>query len=720
MNMRKNNLLVLIVVIICSVPIFAQSTFVVKYSFDANVSAALTQGVGVTGTNAISGGTKLSNAGLINDGGQNVWNAQIVNNNATNFTNSFIRVDIYPPAGSVIVINDIVAKQRSSDVLNGNVYRIGCTLNGAIPVTTNTEQSTGNTPLTSTYTSGSFTPGNTVNTAQGTDFISVFLCARGSSTTTFNWFIDEIEIKGTVLNNPSPLVTINNTKLQHIDVMGGDMERSSDFIQKAANTQEVLNWFVKDIDYNYFRVRYDKKQELTEGVKNWDFYNDQVKTMKTIRQLNPTIKFLATMRSDYNGFGEDNQNNLPVFIYNYACTAEDANGDCISSTGDLSFNSVKYGIFLADYIEFMYNQGVPIDYLATAKEWQNVVTVQRSCDAYVKMKSELTNRGIPVPKLIGPASWGINSGISFVNSVNTANYKDDYFAYSTHNLGDTPELWGDFVNASKAGGKMCFDDESATAAGGRTSGVEPSDLNEILQNYKEKSYMYNAGLNGEIFFEVWSRGVNSETRSVYIKSGQNGIRMRSYYIMKDFVNSSVNKDYCKSVANFAPNVTSLAFRDDSYLSVWLINESDSDYNNLSLQIPGTTMYGDVIQHFWKDPSKKEATENIISNPISGNSSLSVTIGSKSINYFKIAINPSALSVKKNEFLDLKLFPNPVKDYVSIDGTEAYDSPFEIFNISGLKLKSGFLKTGQKIETSNFATGIYFIRLGNQTYKFVKE
>ncbi len=718
--MKKKILFVWIVFLIYSVPFFAQSQFVVQYSFDSNSSAVLTQGVGVTGSNAVSGGTKLNSAGLVVDGGQNVWNAQIVNNNATNYTNSFVRVDIYPPAGSAIVINEIIVKQRSNDVLNGNAYRIGCTLNGVTPVNTNVDQSTPNVPFSSTYTAGSFTPGNTVNTAQGNDFISVYLAAKGSNTTTFKWFIDQIEVKGMVLNNPSPLVTINNTKLQHIDVMGGDMERSSNFIQKAANTQEILNWFVKDIDYNFFRVRYDKNQEYTEGVKNWAFYSEQVKTMKSIREINPNIKFLATMRSDYNGYGEDNHNNLPVFIYNYACTGEDANGNCISSTGDLTFNSVKYGVFLADYIEFMYNQGVPIDYLATSKEWQTVVTVERSREAYVKMKTELTNRGIPIPKLIGPASWGINSGITFVNAVNTANYKDDYFAYSTHNLGETPELWGDFVNASKAGGKIAIDDESATTAGGKTSGVEPTDLTEILHNYKDKAYMYNAGINGEIFFELWSRGVSTETRSVYFQTGQNGTRMRAYYIMKDFVNSSVNKHYCKSVTNFAPNVTSLVFRDDSFLSVWLINESDNDYNNLSLQIPGTTMYGNVNQYFWKDPTKKEATENIISNPTSGSSGLNVNIGSKSINYFKIAINSSALSVQKNKILDFKLYPNPVKDYLIIDGILDLDLAFEIFNISGLKLKSGFLTTEQKIDTSNLAEGIYFIRIGNQIHKFIKE
>ena len=717
--MRFYRLLFVLLVYFTS-EITAQSPFIVTYSFDTDTSGVLTDGVGVVAINAIAGGSKLGASALVNDSGTLAWTAQVINNNATNYTNTFIRLDIYPPSGSGIFINQVVAKQRSNGINNNNLFRIGCTLNGATPVNSNTDQSTQNTLFTDVYSSETFSPGNTVNYADGANFISVFLCARDSNTTTFDWYIDNIEISGFVLNTPTPLAVVNSSKKQLIEVMGGDMERSSDFIQKANNTQEILEWFINDIDYNYFRVRYDKKQELTEGVKNWSFYNNQVITMKTIRQLNPNIKFLATMRSDYNGFKTENHNNLPVFIYNYECTAEDSNGNCISTTGDRSFDTDKYGVFLADYIEFMYNEGVPIDFIATAKEWQSVVTFQRSHDTYIKMSSELVNRGIPIPKVIGPATWDINSGINYVNNVIDNNYTDEYESFSTHDLGNTPQLWGDFVNVANNGGKIAFDDESGTAAGGRTSGVEPTDLDELLQAYHEKSLMYNAGIKGEIFFEIWSRGVNTETRSVYFTNGQNGKRMRSYYVMKDFANSAVNKHYCKSTIAFAPNVSSMVFRDDFVVSLWLINESNNAYNDVYLEIPNETMYGSIRQRFWNDPLQSEPFEASLTNSNNGSSSVLVNLSPKSINYFTIAIDPAAiLGIESKHQSQLKIYPNPSKDFITIDGTLAFNLPFTLYSISGVKIKEGILKNGQHITTSTLSAGMYFIRLGQQIFKFVK-
>ena len=79
--------------------------------------------------------------------------------------------------------------------------------------------------------------------------------------------------------------------------------------------------------------------------------DNQVKTMKTIRKLNPKIKFLATNRSDYHGYKQGNCNNFPTFIYDYS-----KNKDEEKATGTKALDSRKYGIFLADYIEYMYKQ----------------------------------------------------------------------------------------------------------------------------------------------------------------------------------------------------------------------------------------------------------------------------------------------------------------------------------------------------------------------------
>ena len=74
----------------------------------------------------------------------------------------------------------------------------------------------------------------------------------------------------TNVNAQSISVQSTNYK-QTIDMIGGDMERSSAAVQSSTNTQEMIDWGFKDIAFNYCRVQYDKNQELVEGVKNLDF-----------------------------------------------------------------------------------------------------------------------------------------------------------------------------------------------------------------------------------------------------------------------------------------------------------------------------------------------------------------------------------------------------------------------------------------------------------------
>ena len=82
---------------------------------------------------------------------------------------------------------------------------------------------------------------------------------------------------------------------------------------------------------------------------------------------------------------------------------------------------------------------------------------------------------------------------------------------------------------------MAWFDESSAGAGGPTAGVEVA-ITTPLSAYAERCSFYSQGIEGEAFFEIWSRGVNNETRAVYFKNGANGVRLRGYYIMKLFAN----------------------------------------------------------------------------------------------------------------------------------------------------------------------------------------
>ncbi len=71
---------------------------------------------------------------------------------------------------------------------------------------------------------------------------------------------------------------------------------------------------------------------------------------------------------------------------------------------------------------------------------------------------------------------------------------------------------------------------------------------------------------------------------------------------------------------------------------------------------------------------------------------------------------------------ISIFPNPVKDYISID-TKAIIDAISIFDINGRQINS-FEKVANKIDVSTIEKGVYFLKatINNefQTLKFIKE
>lgn len=411
---------------------------------------------------------------------------------------------------------------------------------------------------------------------------------------------------------------------QQILLVGGDMERSQFFLQKAANPEEVAGWCFQDIRFDVCRVSYDKKQELEEGKRNLEFYEDAVKSMKLLRKVNPDIQFWATMKSDYNGY--NNENNLPDWICDYKPTTR--------------FNCEKYAIFLADYLEYMQKNGVAIKYLAIAKEWVGVINAERARQIIVKLNEECVGRGLVKPLYVDPASWGITQGVNFIKSVNEIGSLDLYYGFSTHNLNENELdkfLYETFVGEANKHQKYAFADETGVGSGGRTNGEEPETLTALLDAYREKAEFYKDGIQGEIFFEPFSRGVNAETRSIYFKKDGPAKRMRSYYVMQTFVNGIVGKGmYYVPVHIFNVNseAHAMAFVNDEELFLALINRSQDDLKEVLVLWEGVSSHEKVEQTMFE-----------ISLPIEGqkdqlgvtDNSLTVNLPSESITFLKIKL-----------------------------------------------------------------------------------
>lgn len=403
------------------------------------------------------------------------------------------------------------------------------------------------------------------------------------------------------------IITIEaNNPQQQITVMGADMERSQFFLNKATNPQQIADWVHKDIEMAYSRVSYNKKQEVTEGSPNLTYYNGAISSMKMVKNANPNVKFWATLKSDYDGYGTSN--NLPSWIY----TGGGYNGGQYEPE---HLNVDKYARFLADYLKLMSDNQVAIDVLSVVKEWSQVVSPTNEIAVIEEIKRLLTTPnylGTPTPEFSGPSTWGTKNALNALNTYISNDKVGLFSGISTHSYDGADEAtWSTLVETANRVGLSVWHTESALGTG-PTHGTELGIAGTIAR-LSQRAMWYRAGIQGELFFEPWSRGVNRETRSIYFQNNRAGVRMRPYYVMKQFAN------YAAQGAHYLPIVSSglqgtevLSFVRNGQIILWLINPSENHYENVTVQINGKNLSNKLIQRLaWFDDSAIEGQSQVL-------------------------------------------------------------------------------------------------------------
>jgi len=81
--------------------------------------------------------------------------------------------------------------------------------------------------------------------------------------------------------------------------------------------------------------------------------------------------------------------------------------------------------------------------------------------------------------------------------------------------------------------------------------------------------------------------------------------------------------------------------------------------------------------------------------------------------------PETSAVQDFEKQKVVIYPNPASSFINID-LEA-DNHVEIFNSYGSLVQRQDVKSGKnRVDLKGYATGLYVVRIGNETYKiFIK-
>lgn len=84
------------------------------------------------------------------------------------------------------------------------------------------------------------------------------------------------------------------------------------------------------------------------------------------------------------------------------------------------------------------------------------------------------------------------------------------------------------------------------------------------------------------------------------------------------------------------------------------------------------------------------------------------------------IGETTLSVLEQEFSNVKIFPNPSKDFIQISNLNKPIN-YKIYNLLGEEIQSGTSFNNQKINIQNLKSGLYFLNFNEiNTIKFIKS
>ena len=161
-----------------------------------------------------------------------------------------------------------------------------------------------------------------------------------------------------------------------------------------------------------------------------------------------------------------------------------------------------------------------------------------------------------------------------------------YTGISTHSYDGLNESdWATLIQRANGQGQPVWHTEISIGAGGRFNGAEPP-ITSPVDRFMDFSTWYRQGVQGGLFFELWSRGVDSETRAVYFTRNTAGVRLRAYYLMKQFANNAADSTYIPSTSTGINGVEVMSFRQDNKLIVWITNGTDSSVSEIPVNLNG--------------------------------------------------------------------------------------------------------------------------------------
>lgn len=220
----------------------------------------------------------------------------------------------------------------------------------------------------------------------------------------------------------------------------------------------------------------------------------------------------------------------------------------------------------------------------------------------------------------------------------------------------------------------------------------------------------NENKKSQVLYQEWD-GENwyNYGRDLFTYSNNN---LEQYLIQSWNEDTNSWSDEERSIYTYDANGNKITERSGYYDGEWNENTTTFAYDTTKLMTDYHHPFKEqTLLNFFFDEGQNYSYINKL---------LSETINDSRTTFFYE--NDEVASVKENNVLTIKVFPNPTKDNISIAGKGILNSTIELYNILGEKV---FSTKRSKFSIKNFSNGMYFLKVNTMdgkvaTKRIIKE
>lgn len=556
------------------------------------------------------------------------------------------------------------------------------------------------------------------------------------------YFLDEVNVE----HVPDNFITIDaNTSYQTIEGFGAGIKRRTEDLYALNNTlrEEIERLCFQELEVNMIRffVYHDLEPvndnsnpfDLDETQLDWTRYDSNASNWRS-RYIGEALNNAFSLST--NGFDHiiGNCNSAPGWL---KTNGQHNNGGTLIPGGES-----EYSEFLTAFLKGMKSRyNIDVTAISPTNEpdyevsYESMNTTTNELSSIIKnLNTRLDNEGLSDVKILSPECYRVydagNSNRSATNFINTM-FTDPLVesavdVVATHTYADKNHDtdWGALKTA--ANNKPVWVTESANLK------VIDNSMNDAANYIKWMLRGFNEGGMTAYMMHLFYEETDDNGYSSLVAWTPEGeiILAKRYYIMKHFANL-IKKGYrLINVETQSENIWVAAFKspDDSKIVLQVFNEGEAI--NMSLKaIQGTT----GIDHFMTSDATANGFNQI--NDMSFNSNeqyAEISLPALSFHSFVYTIDETLASKKSEVILKnnkrSKLFPNPTRNYLTIQFPELSSYKVSVFQINGVKVIEA--KSNQKLEHSfnvnALSKGVYFVKIQPDnskefsTIKFIKQ